>query len=102
MKHPAIIIGAALSALLFGSAGSAQVMMAPGASRFDPPPPAPPPPPKITAPVVPQMDAPVSHNYAPEPRPSFSDKITGCLDQGAASGLGPNDRAAYSRTCANR
>jgi len=41
-------------------------------------------------------------DYAPAPRPSFSDRIGRCLDEGAASGLDPNERAAYSRSCANR
>jgi hypothetical protein len=42
-------------------------------------------------------------NYVPaSPRPSFSDRVVGCLQQGAAAGLGPSDRAAYSRACANQ
>jgi hypothetical protein len=48
------------------------------------------------------MDAPTSQTYLPAPRPSFSDRITGCLDDAAANGLGPSARAAYSRTCANQ
>jgi hypothetical protein len=44
----------------------------------------------------------VSQSYAPAPRPSFSDRINTCLDDAAASGLGPNARATYSRTCANQ
>jgi hypothetical protein len=36
------------------------------------------------------------------PPPSFSDRVVRCLQQGAAAGLGPNDRAAYSRSCANQ
>jgi hypothetical protein len=51
--------------------------------------------------VIPQMDAPISQNYAPAPRPSFSDRINSCLDEAAASGLGPAERSAYSRSCAN-
>jgi hypothetical protein len=47
------------------------------------------------------MDAPISQNYAPAPRPSFSDRINSCLDEAAAGGLGPSERAAYSRSCAN-
>jgi hypothetical protein len=53
-------------------------------------------------PAIPQMDAPIQYNYAPAPRPSFSDRINTCLDEAAAGGLGPNERAAYSRTCANQ
>jgi hypothetical protein len=48
------------------------------------------------------MDAPTTQNYAPAPQPSFSDRITSCLDEAAASGLGPSARAAYSRACANQ
>jgi hypothetical protein len=48
------------------------------------------------------MDAPPSYDYRPAPRPSFSDKVARCLDEGAAAGLDPADRAAYSRSCANR
>jgi hypothetical protein len=35
-------------------------------------------------------------------RGSFGDRISRCLDEGAAAGLGPSDRAAYSRSCANQ
>jgi hypothetical protein len=52
-------------------------------------------------PAIPQMDAPIRQSYLPAPQPSFSDRITACLDEGAASGLGPNERAAFSRSCAN-
>ena len=54
-------------------------------------------------PVVPQMDAP-----PPLPqvqglqRGSFGDRIGKCLEDGAAAGLGPSERAAYSRACANQ
>ena len=99
MKHPSIIITVA-AALAFGGAASAQ-MLPPGYSQFNPLPPPPPPSPKIEAPVVPQMDAPLTQNYTSTPRPSFSDRITSCLEEGAASGLGPNARAAFSRSCAN-
>jgi hypothetical protein len=101
MKHSSIIIAAAAAAFIFAGAASAQ-MIPPGTSQFSPPLPAPPPPPKIEVPVVPQMDALPSQSYAPAPRPSFSDRITKCLDDGAASGLGPNERATYSRSCANQ
>ena len=100
MKRSSNIIVAAAAAFIFAGAASAQ-MIPPGTSHFSPPPPPPPPPPKIEVPVVPQMDAPPRQN-APAPRPSFSDRITKCLDDGAASGLGPNQRATYSRSCANR
>jgi hypothetical protein len=71
-----------------------------GGSRFNPPPPPALPPPKIEAPVVPKLDAPLSYDYRPA-RPSFSDRIARCLDEGAAAGLRPGRRAAYSRSCAN-
>ena len=101
MKRSSNIIVAAAAAFVFAGAASAQ-MIPPGTSQFSPPPPPPPPPPKIEVPVVPQMDALPRQNYAPAPRPSFSDRIAKCLDDGAASGLGPNQRATYSRSCANR
>ena len=88
------------SALLAAGAASAQ-FIPPGSSQLNPPLP-PPPPPRIEAPVIPQMDAPTTQNYAPAPQPSFSDRITSCLDEAAASGLGPSARAAYSRACANQ
>ncbi|MEA2920891.1 MAG: hypothetical protein QOF07_854 [Bradyrhizobium sp.] len=52
--------------------------------------------------MVPQMDAPPTRNYVPSAGPSFGDRISTCLDEAAAGGLGPNERAAYSRECANR
>src|SRR6185369_13921085 len=93
----AIIVAATLSA-----ADTALVQFSPpGASKFNPPLPLPPPSPRIEVPQVPQMDAPPRQNYQPPPRPSFGDRITTCLDEAAAAGLGPADRAAYSRACAN-
>ena len=82
-------------------------------------PPAPPPPP-IVVPTVPQMNSPppfalqnttpgvVTQDTPPKPvlkrdrRPSFSDRVARCLDDGAAWGLNPNQRAASSRQCANQ
>ncbi len=100
MKHSSIIICTVVAVLAFGGIASAQILP-PGSSQFNPLPPAPPPSPKIEAPVVPQMDAPPTLNFTSTPRPSFSDRINTCLDEGAASGLGPNERAAFSRSCAN-
>jgi hypothetical protein len=99
MRHLSIIVTVA-AVLAFGGVASAQ-MIPPGWSQFNPPLPPPPPSPRIEAPVVPKMDAPLRQNYQSTPRPSFSDRISTCLDQGAAAGLGPADRAAYSRACAN-
>jgi hypothetical protein len=98
MKHAASIVVAVV--IMLASAASAQVLP-PGGSQFNPPMPPPPPPPRIEVPVVPQMDAPLTQSYAPAPRPSFSDRINTCLDDAAASGLGPSERSAYSRSCAN-
>src|SRR5437879_7315597 len=88
-------------ALLAPGTASAQ-FIPPGSSQLNPPLPPPPPPPRIEAPVITQMDAPIRQDYRPAPRPSFSDRVARCLDEGAAAGLGPNDRAAYSRSCANQ
>jgi hypothetical protein len=98
MKYLGRLIVAA--AITFASAALAQVLP-PGGSQFSPPMPPPPPPPRIEVPVVPQMDATPPQGYAPAPTPSFSDRISRCLDDAAASGLGPNERSAYSRSCAN-
>jgi outer membrane biosynthesis protein TonB len=68
-----------------------------------PPPPPPPPPPKIDVPAIPKMDELPKRSYAPiAPQKSFGDRVTKCLDDAAASGLGPNERATYSRNCATR
>jgi hypothetical protein len=99
MRIPIVICLA--SVLLAPGATPAQVIP-PGGSLLNPPLLPPPPPPRIEAPVIPQMDAPVTQNYAPAPQPSFSDRITSCLDEAAANGLGPSARAAYSRACANQ
>ncbi len=101
MKRSSILVCTVMAALFAANAAFAQVIP-PGGSLLNPPMPPPPPPPKIEVPVIPQMDAPVSQSYAPAPRPSFSDRINSCLDEAAASGLGPNERAAYSRSCANQ
>ena len=101
MKRSSIFVCVMIAALLAANAASAQ-FIPPGSSLLNPPLPPPPPPPKIEAPVIPQMDAPITQNYAPAPQPSFSDRITSCLDEAAANGLGPSARAAYSRACANQ
>lgn len=75
----------------------------PGSSPYLPPPPAPPPPPKIEVPAIPKMDEVPKRSYAPiAPQKSFGDRVTKCLDDAAAAGLGPNERAVYSRNCATR
>ncbi len=87
---------------LFAADTCAAQSVLPGSSPLSAPLPPPIPPPKIEVPAIPKMDAPVTRNYAPAPRPSFSDRVTRCLQEGAAAGYGPNDRATYSRACANR
>ena len=68
-----------------------------------PPPPPPPPPPKLEVPKIPKLgEIPDSPKAALPQRGSFSDRVTQCIEQGAAAGLGPNERAAYSRACANQ
>ena len=103
MRRLPLLICAVAWALLAAPAAYAQSPYSlVGGSQFNPPLPAPLPPPKIEPPVVPKLDAPVRQNYLPARRPSFSDRISRCLDEGAAAGLGPADRAAYSRSCANQ
>jgi hypothetical protein len=97
-----LLIGAMLPALAAADAAMAQVMIPPGYPLSSPPPPAPPPPPKIEVPVVPKMDEMPRQNPVRSSRKSFGDRITECLQDGAAAGLNPSDRAAYSRSCANR
>ena len=90
-----------MAATGFDAAGAQQIL--PGTPSLLPPPPPPPPPPTITVPVVPKMDELPDRNYVRRaPRPSFGDRITTCLHDAAAAGLGPNERADYSRACANR
>ena len=102
MKRLSIVLVCTVLAAPVGTPAFAQLLVPPGGSKFNPPLPAPPPPPRIEAPVIPQMDAPPIRDYAPASTPSFSDRITTCLDEAAASGLGPSDREEYSRSCANR
>ena len=100
MRRSAIILIA--GALLQATAAFAQVP--PGTSPLSPPLPPPPPPPKIEVPSIPKMDALPSRNYV-QPSTgnnSFGDRVTKCLDDGAAAGMGPNERSTYSRNCANR
>ena len=87
-------------AATLGAGGASAQIIPPGTSQLNPLPP-PPPGPRIQVPVVPKLDELPPRNYVPGPRPSFSDKITTCLEEGAAGGLGPGDRDAYARSCAN-
>ena len=102
MKRHSFLLGALLLSLIVPAA-SAQQMIPPGWSQFNPPLPAAPPPPQIEAPVIPRVDAPPSQpQVRTSQRGSFSDRISQCLDDAAAAGLRPAARAAYSRSCANR
>jgi hypothetical protein len=84
--------------------GAALGQVPPGTDSLSPPLPAPPPPPKIEVPKIPKMDELPSRNYVKPSagNNSFGDRVTKCLDDGAAAGLGPNERSNYSRNCANR
>ncbi|HEY8337552.1 MAG TPA: hypothetical protein VIQ05_27465 [Tardiphaga sp.] len=100
MKHCSLTV--AIAVMLSCAPVSAQ-LLPPGGGTLLPPPPAPPPPPRIEVPVVPQLDSlPTAPKAQLQSRGSFGDRVTGCLQDGAAAGLGPNERAAYSRSCANQ
>jgi hypothetical protein len=64
--------------------------------------PPPPPPPPMDIPKIPKMgELPTSPKAAaPSPRGSFDQRMHDCTVEGAAKGLGPNERSAYSRACA--
>lgn len=81
------------------SGASAQDMLSPP-PQILPQPPAAPPPPRIEVPRVPQMgDVPSTPKAQLQWRKSFDRRVTDCIHEGA--GLGPNERSAYSRACAN-
>ena len=121
MRSSLVLFAAALF-VVNASPALAQIPPAPGTSPVIPFPtaPPPPPPPPIMVPQAPQMnspprfelqnttpslveqDGPPKSIYKPERRRSFSNRVQRCLDEGAAMGLGPNERAAYSRSCATR
>jgi hypothetical protein len=98
------LAGLMVSVLFFTEATNAQLFQQPGVSPVIPLPPPPPiPPPKIEVPVVPQFDAPPQQNLKPlSRRKPYDERIVRCLDEAAAAGLKPNERAAYSRACANQ
>jgi hypothetical protein len=103
MKRSCIVVAAAAIAVALSCTPASAQILPPGGGTLLPPPPAPPPPPRIEVPVVPQLDTlPTAPKAQIESRGSFGDRVTGCLQDGAAGGLGPNERAAYSRSCANR
>jgi len=103
-----------------GAGASAQMFNTPGGRPVLPPPPAAPPPPAITVPQVPTMNSPPPfelQNTTPgyvqqggppaqvlkkQKRESFGRRMSHCLDEGAAMGLGPGARSAYARNCAHQ
>ena len=100
MKRLLILTCTAIWTLAAGSAGAQ--FIPPGGSIYNPPLP-PLPVPKIEVPAIPKMDAlPSQPRVQSAPRASFGDRISRCLDEGAAGGLNLADRATYSRSCANR
>jgi hypothetical protein len=100
---PVPMAGVLAVTFIAANAASVQVQfIPPGGSQFNPPLPPPPPPPKIEVPKIPQMDEVPRQSYQPPPRPSFGDRFSTCLDEAAASGLGPAERQVYARACANR
>jgi hypothetical protein len=96
-----LLIAVGFVAAVFGVGSTSAQLIPPGMPPFNPPLPPPLPGPKIEVPKVPKLDELPQRNYLPAPRPSFSDKITTCLEEGAAAGLAPGDREAYARACAN-
>jgi hypothetical protein len=96
MKRLSAIACIIMTALVIGNAAWAQSL--PGGSQFNPPLPSP----NVGPPVIPQFGVPIQSNVQSAPQPSFGDRITSCLNQGAAAGLGPSDREVYSRSCANQ
>lgn len=98
---PLLRIAAVAVALATPIAAQAQIYTPPSGPLINPVPPPPPPPPKIEVPPVPKMDAP-PQSVRPAGRNNFGKRIIDCLDDAAAAGLGPTERAAYSRACANQ
>jgi hypothetical protein len=118
------ILAALLIGLAMAMAGGAQAQLFPQNTQPVipyPTAPAPIPPPRIEVPVVPRMDNPppfalqnttpgvVRQGKPPKQvlksshrRNSYGDRVTRCLNDSVAWGLGPNERAAYSRSCANQ
>ncbi len=99
-----LLLGLVALVLVHANGAAAQLFQQPGASPVIPLPPPPPiPPPKIEVPVVPQFDAPPQQNLKPlSRRKPYDERIVRCLDEAAAAGLKPNERAAYSRACVNQ
>ena len=61
-----------------------------------------PPPQQIQSPMAPQFGAAVQPSVTPLPQNSFSDRVSQCLQLGAAAGLTGRNLSAYSGECANQ
>jgi hypothetical protein len=56
----------------------------------------------MAIPKIPKMDEIPTTQLAPAARrKSFDKEVQDCIQEGAAAGLGPNERAAYTRACVN-
>ena len=97
----AVGIGAIVISLAIALPASAQDPTFPQPNLYAPPLP-PIPPPKLEIPKIPKMGEVASPPGVKMPqRGSFSDRVSRCIDEGAAWGLGPNEGSAYARACAN-
>jgi hypothetical protein len=98
------IVTLLLVAALAVPAGAARAQLIQGPVAPTLPLPQPIPPPRVYVPEVPKLDAPAPTPRAqlPNQRRSFGDRVTDCLTDANAARLSPNDRAAYSRGCANQ
>jgi hypothetical protein len=99
-------LGVAAAALLILSLAGAPPALAQDPTspppNILPPPPPPIPPPRIEVPRIPKMDEiPTSPRAALPRQKSFDRRVQECIAEGAAAGLNPNERAAYSRACVN-
>jgi hypothetical protein len=97
----AVCLLSAAICLYGGTAALAQDPTAPLPNILPPPPP-PPPPPSLAIPKIPKMDEIPTQQLAPRARrKSFDMQVQDCIHEGAAAGLDPNERAAYTRACVN-
>jgi hypothetical protein len=106
LRH--VIATAMIAGLAFAPSARAQDPSGiPGPIPINPnlftPPPPPIPPPRIEVPRIPKMDeVPAAPRVSQPRRGSFDKRVRRCIEEAAAAGLGPNERAAYSRACANQ
>jgi len=98
MKAIAAVCMLSIAACLFGET----VALAQDPTAPLPNMPPPPPPPSLAIPKVPKLDEIPTSQLAPfARRKSFDVQVQDCIQEGAAAGLGPNERAAYTRACVN-